>query len=165
MPGDTTTTTKASNLFFYLLWGSTQLMGLHAVLLIAILYNAKLFDGGYNWTTSPFSYHPTMMTVGMLFCYGNAILLYRTFTETPKFTVKLLHAILLVVSFIFAAIGLAAIIRSKNTSKPPRSHFMSFHSWIGIATFILFAFQWVCGFISFLYPQLSLFMRQRYMPR
>lgn len=59
--------------------------------------------------------------------------------------------------------GLAAIIRSKNLGQRP--HFFTYHSWIGITTLTLFVFQWILGFISFLFPQLSLRFRQFYLPR
>ncbi|CAF3372004.1 unnamed protein product [Rotaria socialis] len=158
-------TRRASFLLGYNpLWVFAQLLGLLALILIGILFDKKHTAGGYNWKTSPFNYHPLMMTIGLLFCYGNAILSYRTLTRVPKFTVKLVHACLLVLSLIFALVGLTAIIRVKNESKPPSSHFMSLHAWMGLITIILFVFQWIFGFCCFLFPTLSLEIRQLYMP-
>jgi len=147
---------------YYSLWIFGQLMGLSAVILIGILFNKELFSDGYNWTTSPFNFHPLMMTLGLLFFYGNAILSYRTLTRVPKFNVKLIHGSLLALSLGFALFGLTAAIRDKNEGVPPSPHFMSLHSWMGLITLILFFLQWVFGFISFLYPKLSLETRQRY---
>jgi multisubunit Na+/H+ antiporter MnhG subunit len=76
---------------------------------------------------------------------------------------KILHACLLIGSLVFASIGLAAIIRSKTVGK--RSHFMTYHSWLGIVTIGLFVSQWVCGFLCFLVPKCNLDVRQAYMPR
>merc|ERR1711935_1112601 len=39
----------------------------------------------------------------------------------------------------------------------------SFHSWIGILTVILFSFQWLFGFVIFLFPGLKAQMRAAYL--
>ncbi|CAF0790740.1 unnamed protein product [Adineta steineri] len=141
-----------------------EILGLFSIFLSGLLFDKKLYASKYvySWDTNPFSFHPLMMTLGLLFCYGNAILLYRTFKSTPKPIVKILHASLLILSLIFAGIGLAAVIRGKYLGKRP--HFQSFHSWLGLTTVALFVLQWICGFVSFLVPQLSLNIRQAYMP-
>jgi len=90
------------------------------------------------------------------------LFLYRTFKQTRKNVVKILHALLLIISLAFAAIGFTAIIRSKIAGNRP--HFMTYHSWIGLTTITLFVFQWIMGFVSFLVPQLSLNFRKGYMP-
>ena len=132
---------------YYTLWTFGQLMGLSAVILIGILFSKdQLFPYGYNWKTSPFIFHPLMMTIGLLFCYGNAILSYRTLTRVPKLTVKLIHALFLASSLIFAIVGFIGEIRDKNESIPPESHFLSLHAWMGLITSILFALQWIFGF-------------------
>jgi cytochrome b-561 len=153
----------SSRSIYYILLGIGELFGFLSVILVGILFNKELFANGYDWNKSPFNYHPLFMTLGLLFCYGNAIVLYRTFKETQKLLVKILHAVLLIVSLIFASFGFAAIIKSKNLGNRP--HFMTYHSWMGLTTLILFILQWICGFISFLFPKTSLEMRQRYMPR
>jgi cytochrome b-561 len=150
---------------YYPLWIFGQLMGVSAVILVGTLYHkGVLSTDGYNWKTSPFSFHPLMMIIGLLFCYGNAILSYRTVTRVPKMTVKLIHGSLLVLSLVFALVGFIAVIRAKNESVPPNSHFMSLHAWMGLITLILFVLQWIFGFISFLIPKLSLEARQQYLP-
>jgi len=141
---------------------TAEIFGLISVILVGLLFDSNFYTSTYNWTTNPFSYHPLLMTIGLLFCYGNAIILYRTFQQTPKRLLKILHAIFLLASLTVAAVGFAAIIRSKNLGKRP--HFLSFHAWLGLATLILFALQWICGFISFLVPKLSLDARRKYMP-
>ena len=142
---------------------AAELFGITSVVLVGLFYPKNGYYPTYNWETNPFSYHPLMMTIGLLFCYGNAIIVYRTFRRAPKYPMKLLHAFLLISSLAFAAVGLAAIIRNKNLRGT--SHFMTFHSWLGLTTIILFTFQWIGGFVSFLVPQLSLKVRKAYMPR
>ena len=148
---------------YYILFAAAELLALLSVILVGILFGDKINPGGYNWKTTPFSYHPLMMTLGLLFFYANGILLYRTLAQTKKLIVKLLHALFLILAFVFGLVGLAAIIESKNQAK--RSHFMSFHAWLGILTLSFFFFQWIGGFVAFLVPQLSLQVRQRYMPK
>jgi cytochrome b-561 len=148
-----------------ILLGLGELFGLYSIILVGLIFDKNVPPKNkyvYNWPDSPFGYHPLMMTLGLLFCYGNAILLYRTFTTTSKMLMKILHALLLILSLLFAAIGLTAIIRNKNINKAP--HFMTYHSWLGLTTIILFVFQWICGFVCFLFPQLSLNIRKGYMP-
>ncbi|CAF1401248.1 unnamed protein product [Rotaria sordida] len=139
-----------------------EIFGLLSIILVGLLFDRRVSSDVYNWKTNPFSYHPLMMTIGLLFCYGNAILLYRTFKQIPKLMVKIFHACFLIISLTLGTFGLAAIIRSKIITNRP--HFMTFHSWIGIATIGLFVFQWICGFISYLFPKLSLDIRKGYMP-
>jgi len=154
---------RYSNSSYPILLTFAEVFGLLSVILVGLLFDRTVSSSTYNWKTNPFSFHPLFMTIGLLFCYGNAIILYRTLTETRKYTVKILHALLSLLSLIFAAIGLAAIIRQKNLLN--NSHFMTYHSWIGLTTIILFVFQWIFGFVSFLFPKLSLDIRQAYMPR
>jgi len=154
---------KKPYLTYPILVSFAEIFGLISVILVGLLFDKNISSLIYDWNKSPFTFHPLLMTIGLLFCYGNAIILYRTFNKTPKLTVKILHALLLISSLVFAGIGLAAIIRSKNLQN--RSHFMTYHSWIGLTTIILFVFQWILGFISFLLPKLSLDFRNAYMPR
>lgn len=44
-------------------------------------------DEGYSWSTDPdkqFHYHPTLMGMGPIFLYGEAILVYRVFRNEEK---------------------------------------------------------------------------------
>jgi len=155
--------TEYSHLIYPTLLTVAEVFGLLSVILVGLLFVENGFYPTYNWITNPFSYHPLMMTIGLLFCYGNAIVLYRTFKGTSKSIIKIVHASLLIISLAFAATGFAAIIRTKNVIlKAP--HFMSFHSWLGLATIICFVLQWIMGFVTFLAPQLNLVFRMAYLP-
>jgi cytochrome b-561 len=94
-----------------------------------------------------------------------AILAYRVFRDVKKLRVKILHGSLLALSFIFASIGLKAVFDNHNLSSPPKANLYSLHSWVGLTAVILFGMQWVCGFVSFLFPKLNENIRKAYMPR
>ena len=153
----------SSRLLYNILVIIAELLGLISVILVGLMFDEKYFLTGYSWEKSPFPYHPLMMTIGLLFCYGNAIILYRTFKGTAKLVVKIFHALLLLASLVFALVGLAAIIRNKNINNRP--HFMTYHSWLGLTVLILFVFQWIVGFVTFLIPTTSLEIRRLYIPR
>jgi cytochrome b-561 len=123
------------------------------------------------------------MTLGMIFFYGDgklfssvyifilkknffkAILAYRVFRDVKKLRVKILHGSLLALSLIFASIGLKAVFDNHNLADPPKPNLYSLHSWVGLTAVVLFGLQWVCGFVSFLFPKLNENIRKAYMPR
>ncbi len=92
-------------------------------------------------------------------------MVYRVFYNVKKISVKILHACLLALSLIFASIGLKAVFDSHNRATPPQDNLHTFHSWLGLTTVVLFGCQWICGFVSFLFPQLSEGFRRAYLPR
>jgi len=143
---------------------SAQMIGVIAIILLAVVLGQ--YRGGFTWTDSEkeLNYHPLFMSLGMIFFYGDAILAYRVFRDVKKIRVKILHASLLALSFIFSAIGLKAVFDNHNYAVPPRENLYSLHSWLGILTVIFFAFQWIGGFITFLFPKLSEEIRRNYMP-
>lgn len=61
-------------------------------------------------------------------------------------------------------IGLVAVFDSHNLASPPKPNLYSLHSWLGLGAVILFAAQYLFGFISYLYPGLSQTIKQTYMP-
>lgn len=142
---------------------SAEIFGLISLILIGLIYNKNYYAQTYDWTALPFSYHPLLMTIGLSFSYGNAMIVYRTLKQVPKYAVKLAHAICLLGSLVFTTVGFVAIIRQKNLRGA--SHFMTFHSWLGLTTIVFFVLQWICGFVCFLIPQTPIETRKLYMPR
>jgi len=156
---------------FLPLVGITEISGFMAVVLMGIWMGH--FRKGFAWSENPdlqFNWHPLLMTLGMIYLYGNGILLYRVFRHERKKKLKLAHAIIMISSFLLTVIGLKAVFDSHNLKKDadgnpaPIANLYSLHSWMGIIAVILFAFQWLAGFITFLFPGLASHLRASYMP-
>lgn len=92
-----------------------------------------------------------------------AILVYRFLRNTKKLYVKILHGIIQVLVVVFAIVALKAVYNAREASKTP-IHLYSIHSWVGFGAVILFGLQWICGFISFLFPKLNDNIRRMYLP-
>ena len=150
-----------------------QLFGITIVVLISIWSGHYL--GGFAWQSNPglqFNWHPLLMTIGMVYLYGNGILMYRINPKTQKMKLKLLHAFIMLVVLVMVVIGLKAVFDSHDlnpcSENPdelcPIANMFSYHSWIGITTVVLFAMQWFLGFITFLLPGVTLKLKANYLP-
>ncbi|CAF1481060.1 unnamed protein product [Adineta steineri] len=151
--------------WYYSIVVCSQIIGVIAVILIGVFLGK--YRGGFGWGSDlekVFNYHPLFMTLGMVFFYGDAILVYRVFRDVQKIYIKILHASLLLISLILTSIGLKAVFDSHNRASPPQENLNSLHSWIGLTTVVLFGLQWICGFVAFLFPKLSENIRKAYMP-
>lgn len=93
-----------------------------------------------------------------------AILIYRGFRDARKKNLKVVHGIINIVAFICAVIALVAVFDSHNSAVPPKPNLYSLHSWIGLSAVILFAAQYLFGFIFFMYPTMSQNLRVSFMP-
>lgn len=142
---------------------AAQVVGLAMVVLSGVWMGS--YRGGYGWAIETvFNYHPLFMTLGMIFLYGDAILIYRILRNSNKKQVKILHALIHILVLVFASIGLKAAFDSHNKKVPPIPNMYSMHSWVGLFAVILFGMQWVIGFISFLFPKLNDGLRRVYLP-
>jgi cytochrome b-561 len=92
------------------------------------------------------------MLIGFLVLGGEAILAYRiplksTVTRDAR---KKAHLALHAAALALAAVGLYAVFKYHAEADYP--HLYSLHSWLGIATFALYAAQWLAGFLVFFLP-------------
>ncbi|KER27884.1 hypothetical protein T265_05165, partial [Opisthorchis viverrini] len=120
--------------------------------------------GGFDWEDprKVFNYHPLFMVLGLVFLYGDAILVYRVFRTYRKLSLKILHAVLHILAFLFAAVGIKAVFQMHNDLGIPNMY--SLHSWLGIAAVVLFGVQWLAGLIAFLVPPVPQPARAAYLP-
>ncbi|XP_055531293.1 plasma membrane ascorbate-dependent reductase CYBRD1 [Wyeomyia smithii] len=150
---------------FRVLYLITQMVGAAIVIMVGSWIGAHL--GGLAWTSRPsvqFNWHPLLMTMGMIFLYGNSILIYRGFRYARKKPLKITHAVIHGLAFIFTVIALVAAFDSHNLASPPRPNMYTLHSWVGMAAVVIFSLQYVFGFVSYLFPGVRDTLRAAYMP-
>ncbi|NXI42610.1 CYAC3 protein, partial [Galbula dea] len=126
----------------------------------------QYWRGGFalDGSTQTFNWHPVLMVTGMVVLYGAAALVYRLppTWSGPKLPWKLLHGALALAAFILAVLGLAAVFCFHNHQGTPNMY--SLHSWLGLATVLLFSCQWLAGFSTFLLPWAPAWLRGLYKP-
>jgi len=120
------------------------------------------FKGGVAFSHTEkgidFNWHPILMTISLIFLYGNGALIYRVIparNESHKLKLKLGHAGIMMVAFILMVIGLQAAFDSHNLANPPKPNMYTLHSWVGLFAAVLFGCQWTLGFLAFLFPKFS----------
>ncbi|VDO73337.1 unnamed protein product [Schistosoma margrebowiei] len=90
------------------------------------------------------------------------ILVYRVFRSFRKLPIKILHAVLHILAFLFGVLGIKAVFDMHNALLIPNLY--SLHSWLGITAIIVFGLQWVAGLIGFLVPQTPQIARSKLLP-
>jgi len=108
-----------------------------------------------------FAWHPVLMVLGMVVCYSQAILAYRAF-PLGKPTNKLLHLIFQSLAIILVLAGIWAVVKFHNDKLI--ANLYSTHSWLGLATLILFFQNYILGFITFWLPFATPPQRRSYLP-
>jgi len=148
---------------------AVEVLGLLAVILTIHWVNS--FKGGVKWGYTDlgiaFNWHPILMTLGLIFLYGNGALIYRVIppkNESHKLGLKIGHAVIMMVAFVIMVIGLQAAFDSHNLATPPKPNMYTLHSWIGIIAALLFGIQWALGFSAFLFPKFSPEIRSILLP-
>lgn len=142
--------------------GVSQVLGLACVVLTGVWMGH--YRGGYAWDGSAqeFNVHPLCMVLGMVFLYGDAILVYRVFRNEDKRNVKILHGVIHLLALVISVVGIVAVFDFHRAAKIPDMY--SLHSWCGMATFVFFCVQWVMGLLFFLFPVASARLRSLYLP-
>jgi len=145
--------TENGGLWYNVAVTASQLAGILVIVLVAIWMSQ--YRGGFAWSSNPgleFNYHPVLMTIGLIFLYAEAILIYRVLANYPKRIVKMMHGVIQAISLVFALIGLKAVLDSHNLNPKPIPNFYSMHSWLGLLTISLFVLQLLAGFAIFGWP-------------
>jgi len=121
-----------------------------------------VFKGGVTWEYDkmglPFNIHPILMTMSLIFFYGNGALVYRIIpprNDSHKLKLKICHALIMMLVFILMVLGLQAAFDSHNYATPPKPNMYTLHSWVGLMAALLFGVQWALGFSAFLFPKFS----------
>uniref|UniRef100_A0A3P9MLI3 Transmembrane ascorbate-dependent reductase CYB561 n=2 Tax=Oryzias latipes TaxID=8090 RepID=A0A3P9MLI3_ORYLA len=142
--------------------GVSQVLGLLSVVLTGVWMGH--YRGGFAWDGSAreFNLHPLCMVLGLVLLHGDAILVYRVFSNEAKKKVKLLHGTIHLLALVTSIVGVAAVFDFHSASLIP--HLYSLHSWGGLTTLILFSLQWVMGLLFFLLPGASSWLRATYLP-
>ena len=151
---------------FWSSFGAAEITGI--ILVVWMGYWRGVLHDGFAWegdSKKQFNWHPFLLTIGLLFFYGNGMMIYRVFRNAEKKTLKVLHAVIMLASFLCMVIALKAVFDSNNYNNyrsngtklkkgtfEPLPNMNTLHSWMGIITAILFTSQWVVGFIMFLAP-------------
>jgi len=125
------------------------------------------FLGGFAGQSSPslqFNWHPLLLTISLIYLYGNGILIYRIGRNERKNRLKVAHAIVMACATILACFGIKAAFDSHSLAEPPIPHSYSLHSWAGILTISMAIAQWCLGLVTFLWPGLASHLRSFFLP-
>ncbi|KAG9343818.1 hypothetical protein JZ751_013199 [Albula glossodonta] len=142
--------------------GGSQALGLACVIITGVWMGH--FRGGFSWDGSllEFNVHPLCMVLGLVFLYGDAILVFRVFRHDSKRAVKILHAVLHCTALVISIVGFVAVFHFHAKASIPDMY--SLHSWCGMVTFLLYLVQWLMGLGFFLFPCIMAQMRSWYLP-
>ncbi|CAG2101934.1 unnamed protein product [Medioppia subpectinata] len=140
----------------------SQVLGLFVIVLVSVWISKYLGGIGFATNSQLFNFHPLLMTLGMVFLFGDAILVYRVLRNERKKILKILHAVLNGSALVLALLGSWAVYRFHYNMNIPNLY--SLHSWIGGLTMVLFTGQFAIGFVSFLIPGLAPTYRRLILP-
>ncbi|MBN3296494.1 transmembrane ascorbate-dependent reductase CYB561 [Amia ocellicauda] len=141
--------------------GGSQVVGLACVVITGVWMGH--YRGGYAWdgSSKQFNVHPLCMVIGLVFLYGDAILVYRVFRNESKRVAKILHGIIHLISLIISIVGFVSVFGFHAKANIPDMY--SLHSWCGMLTFVVFCIQWLMGLTIFLFPGASPALRSWYL--
>lgn len=107
-----------------------------------------------------FNVHPVLMLIGFIIMGGEATMSYRTLPWSKRVK-KIIHLILHAIALVLGVFGIYFAFKFHNESGIDNLY--SLHSWMGLGTICLYGIQWIFGFVTFLYPGASVFLRTAYL--
>ncbi|XP_063400033.1 transmembrane reductase CYB561D2-like [Mytilus trossulus] len=110
-----------------------------------------LFTGFMIYSAVPgsslFSWHPTLMTIAMMFLMFEAIMLFNQqsslFLSWSRLIRGTIHGVMMFFGVVCAAGGFTAIYLNKDRNNKP--HFQTWHSWFGVGTLCYLILQTIGG--------------------
>ncbi|XP_002981734.2 probable ascorbate-specific transmembrane electron transporter 2 [Selaginella moellendorffii] len=142
---------------------TVHILGVAAAILVLIW--SISYRGGLNWNAVNknlvFNIHPVLMVIGFIFVSSEAILVYKSVPGSKVYR-KGVHLSLQAVALGLGIFGICAAFKYHNESKIDNLY--SLHSWLGLGTIILFAIQWIAGFVTFWYPGAAANTRRSVLP-
>ncbi|KAI9576012.1 hypothetical protein GQX74_000374 [Glossina fuscipes] len=94
----------------------------------------------------------TVLLIGVLVLTLFWVIFYRggfAWADSPQLQFNL-HPVLMVAGCVTFSGFCKNIFESHNLVEPPKPHFYSLHTWLGLITMAMFAVQFIVGFFSFL---------------
>ncbi|XP_072045885.1 transmembrane ascorbate-dependent reductase CYB561-like [Amphiura filiformis] len=121
----------------------SQLSGLSVVIIITY-WIVEYLPGPFSWghQIGIISYHPFFFTLGMVFLFGEAMLLFpvpKRLNLKSHFWRKVMHGCTQSIAVIFSIVGLKAIFVAHTNAGEP--DFYSMHSWLGMLSAMMFFLQ------------------------
>lgn len=133
--------------------------------LILVLVWTIHFRGGFAWEDSNknliFNLHPLLMLIGFIVLGGEAIISYKSL-PLSKDVKKLIHLVLHAIALVLGIVGIYTAFKYHNESGI--ANLYSLHSWLGIGVIVLYAIQWLYGFLTFFFPGGSAYLRSESLP-
>jgi Eukaryotic cytochrome b561 len=148
-------------------WSANKMSRDEEVYQLAALTNSTVDDiygygylQGVDWQEHTFSWHPIMMTVGLVFCSTAALLSFRIFPFGHTIN-KILHVTFHSAAIICLSIGMYAIFINHNSPNhnPQGSmspNLASAHTFLGLAAVMAYLQNYLGGFIAFMLPWIPL---------
>ncbi|GMH28126.1 hypothetical protein Nepgr_029969 [Nepenthes gracilis] len=111
------------------------------------------FRGGFAWKGSNktliFNNHPVLMLIGFIIIGGEAAMAYKSL-PLRKEVQKVVHLTLHAVALALGIVGIYAVFKFHDESHI--TNLYSLHSWFGLGIIVLYAIQWIFGFVMFFWP-------------
>jgi len=152
-----------SLVYFDFIVSLSQISGIGMLGLAAYVFGTN--KGGLQWNRSNaydahsnagnLNFHGLLMTTGLVFLQGEALLAFRLYRHEAKSVVAFLHMLFYVLSMGFGVGGIWAILMQKNLVSDQGTHFASSHAWIGLIVLVGHVLHTMIGTLLYVFPGAS----------